>query len=70
VGRIAPRPLLVAHGGDDWLIPPAHARKLHAAAGEPKQLAIVEHGLHAETMLADAPEPLLATLEAFFGRWL
>ena len=36
VGRIAPRPLLVAHGADDWLIPPSHARRLRAAAGEPK----------------------------------
>ena len=70
VGRIAPRPLLVAHGADDWLIPPSHARRLHAAAGEPKQLTLVERGLHAELMLADAPDPLLEALSAFFDRWL
>jgi uncharacterized protein len=70
VGQIAPRPLLVVHGTDDWLVPASHARRLHAAAGEPKQLVLVERGLHAETMLADEPEPLLATLAAFFERWL
>jgi len=70
VGRIAPRPLLVVHGTDDWLVPVKHARRLHAAAGEPKQLALIERGLHAENMLADAPELLLATLAAFFERRL
>jgi pimeloyl-ACP methyl ester carboxylesterase len=65
VGRIAPRPLLVVHGADDWLVPPSHARRLHAAAGEPKQLVLVERGLHAETMLLDAPEPLLEALVTF-----
>jgi fermentation-respiration switch protein FrsA (DUF1100 family) len=70
VERIAPRPLLVAHGTADWLVPVSHARALHAAAGEPKELALVEGGLHAETMLVDDPEPLLRTLEAFFDRWL
>ncbi len=70
VGRIAPRPLLVVHGADDWLVPPSHARRLHAAAGEPKQLVVVERGLHAETMLLDAPGPLLEALVAFLDRRL
>ena len=70
VGRIAPRPLLVVHGSDDWLVPPSHARRLYAAAGEPKQLALVQGGLHAETMLLDAPEPLLGVLVAFLDRRL
>lgn len=70
VARIAPRPLLVVHGCDDWLVPVSHARRLHAAAGEPKELVLVERGLHAETMLADDPEPLLATLVTFFKRRL
>jgi fermentation-respiration switch protein FrsA (DUF1100 family) len=70
VGRITPRPLLVVHGSQDWLIPPSHARRLYAAAGEPRQLALIEGGLHAENMLLDAPEPLLQELVAFFERWL
>jgi dipeptidyl aminopeptidase/acylaminoacyl peptidase len=32
VARIAPRPLLLMHGTDDRLIPPAHTERLHAAA--------------------------------------
>jgi len=30
-------PTIVVHGTDDWLIPVSHARRLHAAAGEPKR---------------------------------
>ncbi len=70
VGRIAPHPLLVVHGDDDWLVPPSHAKRLYAEAGEPRQLVLIERGLHAETMLVEAPEPLLGTLVAFFERWL
>jgi pimeloyl-ACP methyl ester carboxylesterase len=70
VSRIAPRPLLVAHGTQDWLIPVSHAHRLHRSAGEPKELALIEKGLHAENMLAEAPEPLLGALAAFFGRTL
>lgn len=66
IGRIAPVPLLVAHGTADWLVPGSHARTLFARAGEPKQLVMIEGGLHAETILVDNPEPLLAALEAFF----
>lgn len=70
VGRIAPVPLLVAHGSRDWLVPPKHARRLHSRAGEPKELVLVEGGLHAEYMLEDDPEPLLGPLAGFFERWL
>ena len=66
VARIAPRPLLIVHGADDWLIPARHARRLYERAGEPKTLVVVERGLHAENMLADEPEALIAPLSAFF----
>jgi uncharacterized protein len=66
VDRIAPRPLLIAHGSADWLIPPRHARDLFARAGEPKSLVLIDRGLHAENILVDEPEPLYAALEAFF----
>jgi len=65
IGRIAPRPVLVAHGQDDWLIPPKHAQRLYAAAGEPRRLVLVPRGLHAENMLSVDPEPLLQALDAF-----
>jgi fermentation-respiration switch protein FrsA (DUF1100 family) len=67
VDRIAPTPLLIAHGSADWLIPPRHARDLFARAGEPKSLVLIERGLHAENILVDEPEPLYAALDAFFG---
>jgi uncharacterized protein len=70
VDRIAPRPLLVVHGTDDWLISPSHARRIHAAAGEPKELLLIERGLHGENMLLDEPEPLLSALVSFFERAL
>jgi fermentation-respiration switch protein FrsA (DUF1100 family) len=66
VDRIAPTPLLIAHGSADWLIPPRHARDLFARAGEPKSLVLIERGLHAENILVDEPEPLFAALEEFF----
>jgi fermentation-respiration switch protein FrsA (DUF1100 family) len=66
VDRIAPVPLLVAHGTADWLIPPRHARELFARAGEPKSLLMIERALHAENILVDEPEPLLSALAGFF----
>jgi pimeloyl-ACP methyl ester carboxylesterase len=66
VDRIAPVPLLVVHGEDDFLIPPKHARELYDRAGEPKSLLMLPRGLHAENILAADPEPLLEGLGAFF----
>ena len=66
VDRIAPTPLLIAHGSADWLIPPRHAHELFARAGEPKSLVMIERGLHAENILVDEPEPLFAALQGFF----
>jgi pimeloyl-ACP methyl ester carboxylesterase len=70
VGSIAPVPLLVAHGASDWLIAPSHARRLFEAAGEPRELLLLEKGLHAENILADDPEPLVRALLDFFSRRL
>jgi fermentation-respiration switch protein FrsA (DUF1100 family) len=66
VGRIAPVPLLVAHGTADWLIPPRHAQELFDRAGEPRSLLMIERALHAENILVDDPEPLVAALARFF----
>ena len=63
-------PTLVVHGTDDWLVPPFHGVRLHAAAGDPRELVLVERGLHAENMLAEDPEPLLQPVVAFFDRAL
>jgi uncharacterized protein len=70
VHLVAPTPLLIAHGADDWLVSPDHARQLFARAGEPRELHLLPAGLHAEYILADDPEPLLAPLRTFFARHL
>jgi pimeloyl-ACP methyl ester carboxylesterase len=67
VDRIAPTPLLVAHGTDDWLIPAEHARVLYRRAAEPKSLLMIEGGLHAENILAADPDSLLAPLASFLS---
>ena len=66
IGRIAPVPLLIAHGTADWLVPPAHAHALFDLAGEPKTLLMLERALHAEYILVQDPEPLVTSLLAFF----
>lgn len=70
VDRIAPTPLLIAHGTQDWLIPPKHARTLYERAGEPKTLLLIEGGLHAENILVDDAERLVGPLVAFFDERL
>lgn len=53
VGAIAPRPLLIIHGSADMVTPVAQARQLYAAAGDPKELWIVEGVPHCGGYFAD-----------------
>ena len=46
ISRIAPRPLLLVHGSSDETVDVSHAHRLHAKAGEPKQLAIIDGAGH------------------------
>lgn len=46
IARIAPRPLLMVHGGNDTYIRPEWARELFDRAGQPKELWIVEGAKH------------------------
>ena len=46
VAKIAPRPLLLVHGGRDEVVNVDHAYRLYAQAGEPKQLVIVNGAGH------------------------
>jgi len=46
VAGIAPRPLLVVHGSRDEIVDISHAYELHARAGKPKQLIIVDGAGH------------------------
>ena len=69
VGRIAPRPLLLIHGGDDPLTPVEHAHRLYAAAGEPKELWVVEGTAHCGAYFVDRPA-YVARVADFFARSL
>jgi dipeptidyl aminopeptidase/acylaminoacyl peptidase len=42
IAKIAPRPLLLVHGGQDEVVDVGHAYQLYAQAGEPRQLIIVQ----------------------------
>ncbi len=46
VAGIAPRPLLLVHGNRDETVDVSQAYRLHARAGEPKQLSIVDGAGH------------------------
>ena len=46
VAGIAPRPLLLVHGGQDETVAVSDAYKLYARAGEPKQIVIVDSAGH------------------------
>jgi len=50
VGRIAPRPLFLAHGTVNDLYPPEEAQRLYDLAGEPRELHLLEGAGHSEWM--------------------
>jgi len=54
IGKIAPKPVLIVHGENDRLFPPAHAHRLYEAANEPKHLLLGATFGHAEDGLTSA----------------
>ena len=64
IGAFAPRPLLFVNATHDERIPRAAAEALHAAAGDPKQIAWFECGHH------DLPGAGLKTMWSFLARHL
>ncbi|MBI4581131.1 MAG: alpha/beta hydrolase, partial [Planctomycetes bacterium] len=65
VGRIAPRPLLIIHGTADEIVPVEMARRLHAAAGDPKELWLVDGADHYDPLRENADEGQGRLLEFF-----
>ena len=59
-------PVLVVHGSEDRLIPPALGRRLFDAAAEPKAFVLVEGGSHHNTN-AVGQDHYRAALPALFG---
>jgi fermentation-respiration switch protein FrsA (DUF1100 family) len=58
LGRIGyvPVPVLIIHGTDDEIIPADMARRVFAAASEPKELYLIPGSHHNDTYLVGGPE--------------
>jgi dienelactone hydrolase len=69
VTRLAPRPLFVALADRDLIVPPALTRDIYTAAGEPKELMVIEGASHGEYALKGGDRYARA-LEDFFVRSL
>lgn len=69
VDKIAPRALLIIHGGLDPYISLAEVQELYAKAGEPKDLWVVSEASHRQVD-KQRPDEYKARLLAFFDKWL
>lgn len=69
IADIAPRPVLLIHGREDTAIPVDHTRRLYDAAGEPKELWLVDGAEHCGAYFVDRPG-YCARLASFFERSL
>ena len=66
VRALAPRPIPIAHGRLDELVPVEEAYKLYEAAQEPKKLLLLDAGHRLRANLADA-EKIIEEALAFFN---
>lgn len=67
IALIAPRPILIIHGGKDTVVDPHDAPLLYAAAQEPKELWIVPEADHCGAYFADRPR-YVKKIIAFFEK--
>ena len=65
IALLAPRPILIIHGGKDTIVDPHDAPLLHAAAQEPKELWIVPEADHCGAYFADRPRYVKKLLDFF-----
>ncbi|MDH7499703.1 MAG: alpha/beta hydrolase [candidate division NC10 bacterium] len=56
IGKLSGRPLLLIAGVGDETIPDAHAGYLYEAAGQPKELWLIQGAIHGGTLAAAGPE--------------
>jgi dipeptidyl aminopeptidase/acylaminoacyl peptidase len=66
VGRLAPRPFLVYHAGEDILVSVEEAESLFAKAGDPKRLLIFPGLAHHDVYAASGQEKMLGAVTTFF----
>lgn len=69
VARLAPRPLLMIHGGQDTYIKPEMAREVFEKAGEPREFWLVEGAKHNQALQVAGREYRERVLR-FFGEHL
>ena len=65
VARVAPRPMLFIAGADDKLMPLGDVRELFEAAGEPKELWVVESAAHGKVWRVAGPAHCARLMEFF-----
>jgi alpha-beta hydrolase superfamily lysophospholipase len=69
LGRLAPRPLLLIHGGQDTYIKPEMARALYECAREPREFWLVQEAKHNQA-LQTAGDEYRGRVLRFFERHL
>ena len=70
VDKIAPRPILFITTDDDRLVPPEETLALHAKAGEPKVLVVLNGYGHYEVYAEPAFSEVMAPTVAWFEQYL
>ena len=70
VDKIAPRPILFITTDDDRLVPPEETLALHAKAGEPKGLVVLQGYGHYEVYTEPAFSEVMAPTLAWFAQYL
>lgn len=66
VDKIAPRPILFITTDDDRLVPPEESIQLHARAGEPKKLVVLEGYGHYEVYMEPAFSRVMQATVAWY----
>ena len=67
VQRLAGLPILFIHGTRDVIVGVQHSHRLHAVAGEPKRLEIIDGGSHAEALFRDDPQGFTRFVSAWWS---
>lgn len=70
VKAIAPIPLLFIHGKKDDIIPYKHSQRLFDLANEPKELVLIENGVHISALLEMHGNVYKDLVDKFFMRAL
>jgi len=70
VDKIAPRPILFITTDDDRLVPPDESIQLHARAGEPKKLVVLEGYGHYEVYMEPAFSRVMQATVAWYREHL